>query len=886
MDKTDTTRGGGRDLTTGAAVRRAFLEFFEGHGHTRVRSAPLVPGDDPTLLFTNAGMVQFKDVFTGGQDLGFSRATSSQKCLRVSGKHNDLEEVGRTPRHQTFFEMLGNFSFGDYFKEEAIDFAWAFLTSPEWCGLPAERLWASVHHSDDEAYALWHDKIGLPEDRILRLGDKDNFWAMGDTGPCGPCTEIHWDRGADYSDDLEERLLEVWNLVFMQYDRSAEGELVPLPKPSVDTGMGLERLVTVLHGQETNYDTDLLRDVIARGEVLADRPYGKDAPTDLALRVIADHARATAFLLGDGILPGNEGRGYVLRRIMRRAIRFGTQIGLDRPFLHETCLAVCTLMEADYPELEEARPLIERAVVAEEELFRRTLDRGLALIEGWRADQEPGATMPGEVAFRLYDTYGFPVDLTELIGRDLEFAIDSKGFDAALEVQRELGRSARKTTSHVDDRAVRALRQELGATEFVGYERLSISDEPVAALLSKGEQIDRAEAGQRVQVVTRTTPFYGESGGQVGDRGVVRAADAHGVVIDTQRPLPELWVHTVELREGSLRPGDAVELAVDARGRADTVRNHSATHLLHHALREVLGTHVRQRGSLVEPGRLRFAFSHFQPVPRDELDQIERLANERVLLNEPTTIRSMSYDDAVAAGALAFFGDKYGDEVRTVRISDSVELCGGTHVSRGGDIGLIKIVSEGGIQAGVRRIEGVAGLAALGLLQSYGNALQYTAELLHTTPQEMADRVEKLLRHGRDLEREIDRLKKKLATGSAADLISQAVEVGGAKVLAARIEGAKGAALRDLGDKLRDRLGSGALLLAAANDGKAALLCMVTKDLTDRLKAGDLVRAAAEAVGGRGGGRPDMAQAGGPDASGIETALAGFLASVKEALGG
>ena len=879
-------RGAARDLASGRAIRRAFLAFFEGHGHQLVRSASLVPGDDPSLLFTNAGMVQFKDVFTGDRQVGYSRATSSQKCLRVSGKHNDLEEVGRTPRHHTFFEMLGNFSFGDYFKEEAIDFAWTFLTSPDWCGLPGDRLWASVHHTDDEAFALWRDKIGLPEARILRLGDKDNFWAMGDTGPCGPCSEIHWDRGADVSEDLDLRLLEVWNLVFMQFVRAPDGTLSPLPRPSVDTGMGLERLAAVLQGKETNFETDLLRAVIARGEGLAGRAYGSDPADDLALRVIADHSRATAFLIADGILPGNEGREYVLRRIMRRAIRFGTKLGLDRPFLHETCLAVCGLMEADYPELETARPLIERSVLVEEELFRHTLDRGLSLIEGWRREQEPGAEMPGEVAFRLYDTYGFPADLTELIGREQGFSVDSAGFDAALEAQRELGRAARKAAAQTDDVLLREVRQEVGSTAFVGYETLAVQEAEVAALLRDGRRVDRAEAGEQVELVVRTTPFYGEAGGQIGDVGVVRGPGGAGEVVDTQRPLPDLWVHRVTMTEGFMRVGERVELAVDAGARAATMRNHSATHLLHHALRQVLGPHVRQRGSWVGPGRLRFDFSHFQPVTREELAEVELLANERVLGNRDSVIRVVPYDEAVAAGALAFFGDKYGDEVRTVRIADSLELCGGTHVGRSGDIGMVKVVSEGGIQAGVRRIEGVAGLAALTLLQGHARVLQETSELLHTPSAELPERVDRLLQQSREQEREIDRLKKKLATGSAAALLSQATEVGGARVLAVRVDGVPASALRDLGDKLRDRLGSGALMLASESGGKAALLCMVTKDLTGRLRAGDLVREAAEAVGGRGGGRPDMAQAGGPDPGGIQAALDRFSASVRGALSG
>ena len=869
--------------TTGAEIRAAFLAYFEERGHRRMRSASLVPGDDPTLMFTNAGMVQFKDVFTGDRAVEYTRAATSQKCLRVSGKHNDLEEVGRTPRHHTFFEMLGNFSFGDYFKEQAIEFAWEFLTGDDFCALPAERLWVSVHDSDDEAYALWRDRMGIPQERLLKLGDKDNFWSMGDTGACGPCSEIHWDRGPEYGDDPEDRLLEIWNLVFMQFDRDADGTLNPLPKPSIDTGMGLERIASVRQGFDNNYDTDLLRAVIAEGEACTGRTYGAgDDEHDLALRVIADHSRATAFLIADGILPDNEGRGYVLRRVMRRAIRFGSRIGIDDVFFHRTTLAVCDLMGEAYPELQESRAMIERAVPTEEELFRRTLDRGLGLIDKWEAGQSEGAQMPGEVAFRLHDTYGFPPDLTELIGREKGFGVDMAGFAAALQVQRETARAAHKSKMGAQADAI-TLPEGL-TSEFVGYD--SIKGQGAALLIwANGKEVERLGPGEEGDVFADRTPFYAESGGQVGDTGRLTTADAKAQVLDTQK-VGALHAHRVRVDEGELRTGDALTLSVHAGQRTHTVRNHSGTHLLHFALRHVLGSHVRQRGSLVSPGRLRFDFSHFQQVTPDEVTRIETLANALVMKNTDTRVEAMAYDDAVTAGALAFFGDKYGEDVRTVRIGgDSFELCGGTHVRRSGDIGFIKVTAESSIQAGVRRIEAVTGDAALRLMQEQHATLAAAADLLHATPADTVDRIDRLLRQQRDLEKELEGLKRKLAAGGADDLVGRATVIGGAKVVAARMDHLDGKGLRDLGDRLRDKLGSSAVMLASGAGGKAALLCMVSKDLTDRIKAGDLVRAAAEQVGGRGGGRPDMAQAGGADPDGIPKALASFEAAVKGALG-
>jgi len=847
--------------TTGAQIRQAFLDFFEKRGHRRLRSAPLVPGDDPTLLFTNAGMVQFKDVFTGDRSVEYGRATTSQKCLRVSGKHNDLEVVGRTPRHHTFFEMLGNFSFGDYFKEEAIDLAWEFLTSPDLCGLPAQRLWVSVHESDDESYALWRDHKGVPEDRLLRLGDKDNFWSMGDTGACGPCSEIHWDRGPEHGDDPEDRLLEIWNLVFMQFDRSADGALHPLPKPSIDTGMGLERLASVMQGFDNNYDTDLLRGIIAAGEECTGRAYGTgDAMHDLALRVIADHSRATAFLLADGILPGNEGRGYVLRRIMR------------------------DLMGDAYPELEQARPVMDKAIPTEEELFRRTLQRGLTLIDKWADGQQAGAQMPGEVAFRLHDTYGFPPDLTRLIGQERDFGVDMEGFEAALQVQRETARAARaaKTggTAEIPPEVA-----DLPTTEFVGHDLLSLDTVEPLLLLQTGRPTERLKVGEEGDLFVPSTPFYAEAGGQVGDVGSVSSGTGRAAVTDTQK-IGAVWRHRVRVQEGALRMGEPLSLRVDDGARTATARNHSATHLLHHALRRVLGDHVRQRGSLVSPGRLRFDFSHYEGVTAEHLADIEALTNDLVMRNADTHAEAMTYDDAVSAGALAFFGDKYGDEVRTVRIGgESFELCGGTHVGRSGDIGFVKITGESSIQAGVRRLEAVTGHTALRWVQREHQALRDAADRLHATPDDTVDRIDKLLRQHKDLEKEVEALKRKLAAGSADDLLDHAVIIGDAKILAARADHVDGKGLRDLGDRLRDKLGTGALLLATAAGGKVTLVCMVSKDLTDRVKAGDLVRQAAQEVGGRGGGRPDMAQAGGPDVSAIDQALAILEPAVRTALG-
>ncbi len=870
--------------TTGAELRRAFLDYFEERGHRRMRSAPLIPADDPTLMFTNAGMVQFKDVFTGDRTVEYDRAVTSQKCLRVSGKHNDLEEVGRTPRHQTFFEMLGNFSFGDYFKETAIEYAWEFLTGDDLCALPADRLWVSVHHSDDEAYGLWRDKMGVPEERLLKLGDKDNFWSMGDTGACGPCSEIHWDRGREYGEDPEDRLLEIWNLVFMQFDRAADGTLNPLPKPSIDTGMGLERIASVRQGFDNNYDTDLLRSIIAAGEGCTGRTYGAgDDAHDLALRVIADHSRATAFLIADGILPGNEGRGYVLRRVMRRAIRFGSRIGIDELFFHRTCAAVCDLMGDAYPELVQARTMIEQSVPMEEELFRRTLERGLGLIDKW-ADARPDASadMPGEVAFRLHDTYGFPPDLTELIGREKGFGVDMEGFKAALQVQRETARAAHNRKMSVQANAV--VIPEGLTTEFVGYDDTEGVGTAVLILVD-GKEADRLGPGDEGDVFADRTPFYAESGGQVGDTGRLTTAGATAKVLDTQK-VGSLHAHRVRMDEGELRTGDAVMLSVDDTQRLRIVRNHSGTHLLHYALRDVLGGHVRQRGSLVSPGRLRFDFSHFQQVAPDEITRIETLANSLVMRNTDTAVQPMAYDDAVSAGALAFFGDKYGEDVRTVRIGDdSFELCGGTHVRRSGDIGFIKVTGESSIQAGVRRLEAVTGEGALQLMQQQHTALNAAADLLHASPTDTVDRIDKMLRQHKDLEKEVEALKRKLAAGGADDLLSDAVEIGDAKVLAARVDHVDGKGLRDLGDRLRDKLGTGAILLATGAGGKVALLCMVSKDLTDRVKAGDIVRSAAEKVGGRGGGRPDMAQAGGPNPAGIADALATLEPAVRGALG-
>jgi alanyl-tRNA synthetase len=864
-----------------AEVRAAFLEFFRSHGHAVVPSSSLVPGNDPTLLFTNAGMVQFKDVFLGKEQRPYVRAASSQRCVRAGGKHNDLENVGYTARHHTFFEMLGNFSFGDYFKREAIRYAWDFVTGT--LGIPAGRLWVTVYEEDDGAAQIWLEEIGVDPARFTRMGVKSNFWAMGDTGPCGPCTEIFYDHGPGIPggppgspDEDGDRYVEIWNLVFMQYDRAADGTLTPLPKPSVDTGMGLERIAAVMQGVHSNYDIDLFRELIAA----AAKHTGVQDPASSSLRVIADHIRACAFLVADGVLPSNEGRGYVLRRIMRRAIRHGFMLGQRAPFFHKLVGTLESVMGEAYPELCAQRAHIERVIEQEERRFAETLAQGMALLDeaiGGLA----GRQIPGETVFRLYDTYGFPVDLTSDIARERGLAIDEAGFEAAMEAQRARARAASKFA--VDLRAGVQLDRE---TAFTGYET-ERGGGRVVELLRGAARVTELRAGEEGQVVLDATPFYAESGGQVGDRGELVAGDARFVVADTRR-LGKAYLHVGRLESGVLRADDAVEARVDHALRQATRLNHSATHLLHAALRKLLGPHVTQKGSLVAPDRLRFDFSHYSAVTPEELREIERLVNAEIRANAAAETRLMKFDEAVAAGAMALFGEKYEEEVRVLSIGGfSTELCGGTHVSRAGDIGLFKIVSEGGVAAGVRRIEAVTGEGAYDFVAQTEHRLRDVAGLVKGSREDVEEKVRQLVERSRRLEKEIAQLKDKLASGRGRDLAAGAEVVGGLKVLATTVEGADAAALRNAVDQLKSQLGSAVIVLgSAAADGKVTLIAGVTSDATARVKAGDVVNFVAQQVGGKGGGRADLAQAGGNDPAKLPGALAAVTDWVRERIGG
>ena len=853
---------------TSSELRSLFLKFFEERGHALVPSSPLIPANDPTLLFTNAGMVQFKDVFLGREERGYTRAASSQRCVRAGGKHNDLENVGYTARHHTFFEMLGNFSFGDYFKRDAIRHAWEFLTGV--LALPPDRLWITVYDQDTEAADIWLNEVGVDPNRFSRIGTKDNFWSMGDTGPCGPCTEIFYDHGAHISggppgtpDEDGDRYIEIWNLVFMQYDRAADGTLTPLPKPSVDTGMGLERIAAVVQGVHSNYEIDLFRTLVRAAAELA-----KLETTDnSSLRVLADHIRSCAFLIADGVLPSNEGRGYVLRRIVRRAIRHGYKLGIRDAFFHKLVAPLCAEMGAAYPELAAARSTVEQVLRKEEERFAETLEQGMRILESHLKGLS-GGTIPGETVFQLYDTYGFPVDLTADIAREHGLTPDLAGFDKAMEAQRERARAASHFTAdyshdvHLDVRC-----------EFTGYAHLA-EDTAIAGLLKDGQSVQRLNAGDEGIVILDKTPFYGESGGQVGDHGALRSGDAVFEVLDTQKQAGDLILHIGRVVRGAFVVGAECRAEVDGAARKATALNHSATHLLHAALRRNLGEHVAQKGSLVDPQRLRFDFSHFEPIKPEQLDAIERLVNEQIRVNSAVQADVMAKDEAMKVGAMALFGEKYGDEVRVLRIGDfSTELCGGIHVERAGDIGLFKIVGESGVAAGVRRIEAVTGQAALDWVKADERLVRSLGEKLKAGRDGLTDKLQQMLERNRALEKELDKLKGKLASASGDDLVSQAVEIGGVKVLAAKIEESDPKGLRDLVDQLRNKLGSAAVVLATVSDGKVSLIAGVTKDQTGRIKAGDLVNAVATQVGGKGGGRPDLAQAGGTDPSKLDAAL-------------
>ncbi len=854
--------------TSSAELRASFLDYFAQRNHQRVASSPLIPGNDATLLFTNAGMVQFKEVFLGRERRPYNRAVSSQRCVRAGGKHNDLENVGYTARHHTFFEMLGNFSFGDYFKREAIEFAWDYLTRI--LDLPPERLWITVFNEDDEAADIWLKEVKADPSRFSRCGAKDNFWSMGDTGPCGPCSEIFYDHGPAIPggppgtpDEDGDRYVEIWNLVFMQYNRAADGTLTPLPKPSVDTGMGLERLAAVIQGVHSNYDIDLfvnLIDAAAAVTGCADR-------ADKSLRVIADHIRSTAFLIADGVNPGNEGRGYVLRRIMRRAIRHGYRLGCSEPFFYRLVAPLVAEMGAAYPELAAAQPQVERVVRLEEERFAETLTNGMSILEGAIAGLSDGR-IPGETVFKLYDTYGFPTDLTADIARERGLTLDMDGFEHAMAEQKGRARAASQFGTG-QDIAV----DIQGESEFCGYDYLQ-ERATVVALYRDGQSCDTLEEGQEGLVVLELTPFYAESGGQVGDRGWLTGESGRFEVTDTHKKGEGVFCHLGRIAQGQLAVGDSVEAQVDVDRRNATALNHSATHLLHAALRHTLGDHVQQKGSLVGPERLRFDFSHFEPVSRDELLTIERLVNREIRANHMVETRIMSLEDAKSTGAMALFGEKYAEQVRVLRMGDfSTELCGGTHVKAVGDIGLFKIVSEGGIASGVRRIEAMTGAGALDWIEADEDRLLRLAGLLKGGREDLSDRVASLLERTRTLEKELDQLKARMATSAGKDLADQAIDVAGIKVLAARLDGVDSKSLRDTLDQLKDKLGSAVVVLAAEADGKVSLVAGVTKDLTDRFKAGDLIREVAARVGGKGGGRPDMAQAGGTDPAGLPAAL-------------
>jgi alanyl-tRNA synthetase len=883
-------------------IRRAFLEYFRSHDHEVVPSGPIVQPNDPSLMFANAGMVQFKDVFTGREQRGYKRATSSQKCIRISGKHNDLEAVGPSPRHHTFFEMLGNFSFGDYFKEEAVVFAWDFLTKT--MSLSPDRLIITYFKGeegvpqDEQARELWRKVTGFGDDRLIGLGAADNFWQMGDTGPCGPCSEIHYcvgpevNLGAFGSEQTPEGLgwIEIWNNVFMQFERKKDGDafrLDPLPAPSIDTGMGLERLSTIVQGKMSNYDSDLLRSLVDEAAEIAKKPYGASrVPDDVSMRVIADHARTTAFLIAEGVLPDRTAREYVLRRVMRRAIRHGHRLGISEPFLHRVALKVVDLMGEQYPELRERRDLIASISEGEEVRFRQTIERGLGLLEDRfeAMEREGQKVLPGADAFQLYDTYGFPLDLTEVICAERGLSVDDAGYDAALE-------EARRRSEFVSgDQAVEGVyRQALelvagGSVRFSGYER-DADQGKLVALIKGGALAESAEAGDAVELVTERTSFYGESGGQVGDQGVIVTPSGRVVIEDTQKPIAGLVVHRGRVESGSVKVGESAELSVDTPRRERTRRNHSATHLLHWALRQVLGGHAQQKGSVVGPDRFRFDFTHGKPLTAEEIARIEELVNARTLGNHPIRTEVLTIEEAKKRGAMMIFEEKYGDVVRLLSMAESIELCGGTHARATGDIGLFKILSEQGIAAGVRRIVAVTGEGALAYVRDLERSIARTADLARATPATLAEKVEKLVARERGLEKQIEELQRKLASGggggSVDTMLSKARDVGGVKVLGIRTEVTDRGALRELAEQLRDKLGDSIVLVGSSHEGKAQLVLTVAKQLTNRYRAGDIIRPIAEIVGGSGGGRPDMAQAGGTDGSRLDEAIEAVYAGVS-----
>ena len=864
---------------TSNELRQAFLDFFHERGHEVVPGSPLVPGNDPTLLFTNSGMVQFKDVFLGEEQRSYKRAVTSQRCVRAGGKHNDLENVGYTTRHHTFFEMLGNFSFGDYFKEDAIKLAWEFLTKT--LGLPPERLWVTVFEDDDDATDIWLNTIKVDPDRFARMGSKDNFWAMGDTGPCGPCSEIFYDHGPDVAggppgskDEDGDRYVEIWNLVFMQFERAAGGEMTALPKPSVDTGMGLERVAAVMQGVHSNYEIDLFANLLkATAKILGVRNDGSSS-----LNVIVDHIRACAFLIVDGVLPGNEGRAYVLRRIIRRAIRHGKKLGVNKSFFYKLVGPLCEEMGGAYPELVKARARVEKVLEKEEQRFAETLDQGMEILESAIAKLK-GRELPGDIVFKLYDTYGFPVDLTADIARERDLSVDQAGFDQRMAAQRDRARAASKFGTGKEA----AIKTDL-TSEFSGYDGTSDTSE-VTALYKDGNEVESLAEGDEGAVIFKSTPFYAESGGQVGDKGVLAFDSGSFLVFDTQKS-GKANVHVGKMQTGKLSKGDRISAEVDGERRHSIVLNHSATHLMHAALRSVLGDHVAQKGSLVAPDRLRFDFSHYEALTRDQLKEIEDIVNQQIRRNIAADTKLMKYDDAVASGAIALFGEKYDDEVRVLKLGEhSVELCGGTHVSSTGDIGVFKITSEGGVASGIRRIEAVTGDIAMQWIDAGQQALDQVDSLLRSPRDQAAAKVEQLLRRNKELEKELAAAKQQLLTGGSLDIMDGVTEIGGIKVLATRMDGADARTLRDAVDRFKDKLKSAVVVLGSVENGKVRLAAGVTKNNTDRIRAGDVIKPVAEQVGGKGGGRPDFAQAGGSNPDGLDAALASVPGWVMEQLG-
>ena len=870
-------------MRTGSEIRRAFLKFFEEHGHTLVPSSGLIPKDDPTLLFTNSGMVQFKNCFLGLEDRGYTRAASSQKSVRAGGKHNDLENVGFTARHHTFFEMLGNFSFGDYFKKESISWGWEFLT--EKMGLPKEKLWITIYQEDDEAFEIWNKIMGVPADRIVRMGMDSNFWMMGETGPCGPCSEILYDQGPGVGCGRPEcsvecdcdRHLELWNHVFTQFDRDKDGHFHPLPKPNIDTGMGLERLAAVIQGVSSNYDSDLFTPIIRFVSKISGKAYGTSEDSDVSMRVIADHSRAVTFLIGDGCLPSNEGRGYVLRRILRRAARHGKLLGLDKPFLNEVVSVVVETMKDAYPDLSDKESFIRKVIVNEEQRFIETLDSGLKILSEEVATLKKSGQpiVPGEVVFKLYDTFGFPVDLTADIVKKDRLTLDMEGFEKAMEAQREKARESWKGSG---EQAIADSYKKLAvrgvSTEFIGFHGVTEATSCITAILKKDETVDALAEGENAEIFVEETPFYGEKGGQVGDTGVIEGEGFRFEVWDTQWPLDNLITHIGKLKKGAIKVGDRVLMKVDRAVRRATEAHHSGTHVLNAALKKTLGDHIKQSGSLVNPERLRFDFTHFSKIDEAEMDKIETIANQIIRENAAVETRLLPREEAMKTGAAAVFDEKYGEVVRLVKMGDfSMELCGGTHVERTGDIGALKVISESSVAAGVRRIEAVTGEEALKYFKKVETELKKSAALLKANPMELSERIEKIQKHQKELEKEIDSLNSRLATKDLSDLFKKVKEIKGIRVLATVVDAADVKTLRDFGDKLRDKIQSGIILIGSKAGDNAMLLCLVTKDLTDKYHAGNIIKEIAPIVGGSGGGRPDMAQAGGPKPEKLKQAL-------------